>query len=525
MTGPTPLDEARALGENPIPGAVPAGCDPDGTPAFEAMMAEISKLSGMGGAPVDWAVVTDQATHVLGNQAKDLRAAAYLARGLMESHGLPGLGRGVETLTAIVDSHWEDCWPTKRRARGRTAAIVWLAERVAPVLAARFVDGTDGPALTALRDQLRDLERKLGDRLGEGAPDLGDLMGVVSERLRAAEAGEEMGSPPKEATSAPVASRAGGATGGTASTSVVPPSSGQASTTLATLPPLDPSSDRVVKRIFTEASSALRSQDLGNPLFYHMVRYATWRSITEAPPATDGRTQLAPVPPDRVAQYDKMLNSRHHEDLITAAEQSVARNPFWLTGQRLVDQALNDLGHAAAQRAVRHELRIFVSRVPAVLELRFSDGTPFADPATRDWVTDVVLAPPAAPGGGPAAGGRDGGDWRAMLEATRAAAKPDDLADLLARLEDAAVGETEPRRRFLWSLAQARVCLENGFLALARTQFEYLEGVFTQRGLGAWEPSLGADLAAALEACRADRPRPLPPPSLTRITPTPLEKD
>jgi hypothetical protein len=71
-------------------------------------------------------------------------------------------------------------------------------------------------------------------------------------------------------------------------------------------------------------------------------------------------------------------------------------------------------------------------------------------------------------------------------------------------------------------MAQAHACLEGGLQAMALTQFDYLDGVFLTLGLGAWEPSLGADLTAARQACRGATP--LPSTTIHPI-PTPLDKD
>lgn len=479
------------LGRAPIPGSLPAGEDGEGTPAFEAVMAEVGKLSQMGGDPVDWFVVVEQGAVVLRDVSKDLRIAAYLTRGLLEQDGLPGLARGLSILAGMVEAHWDTCWPVKRRPRGRAAAFSWLAEKVAPVLAARFVDNGDGPVLREAQATLAALVAALDGLMEDSAPDLGDLTAALAAKLREAEVAGDGAAPDAVPASRP----ASGARASAASA----PKAEPAAPVLPSLPTLDPSSERVVKQVFTEAATALRPNDLGNPVFYHMVRYATWRGITEAPPAqAEGRTQLAPVPGDRVAQYEKMLAAGHHADLLSGVEVSVARNPFWLTGQRLSDAALGALGHIAARAALRYEVRTFVGRIPALLELKFSDGSPFADAATRDWITQQVMAPEPASTAQAVAAAPAGGDWRDMLDTVTAEAAPGDLLDLLARLDRALTNERDPRRRFLWGMALARACLDGGQKALARAQLERLNDQFSALGLDAWEPSLGADLTAAL---------------------------
>lgn len=493
---PPAFHDAPDLGRAPIPGTAPTGADPDGTPAFEAVMAEVGKLSQMESGAVNWTVVVSESATVLRDTCKDLRIAAYMARGLMEQDGPGGLLQGLTILSEIVSHHWDGCWPSKRRLRGRAAAFTWLVEKTAPALSNRFVDAGDGPTLRTLTEALEGLSAALDDCMGEASPDLSPLSLVVRDKLREAEPEQNESVPPGTAgtTAAPQAKPAVPSTAPSQPQTAAGTAERATTPSLTALPPLDTTSERVVKRVFTEAAAALRPDDTGNPVFYHMVRYATWRGISDPPPAGDGgRTQLAPVPADRVAQYEKMLAAGRFGDVIAGTEVSITRNPFWLSGQRLTDAALTGLGHTAAREAVRHEVRALVERLPSVLDLKFSDGTPFADPATRTWIETEVLPPDTV--ATPLCGGDT---WQSMLDAVTAEARPDDRMDLFSRLDAALSAERDPRRRFLWGMALSRACLDAGQSALARAQLERLEQQFTALGLAAWEPSLGADLAAAL---------------------------
>lgn len=480
----------QELGRAPIPGSSPVGADPVGSPAFDAVMAEVNKLTQLDGGAVDWMLVVQHAAAILSEQSKDLRIAAYLARGLFEQQGLPGLALGLDILADIVGEYWTECWPGIRRMRGRAAALTWMVEKTAPLVRARFVDCDDAEDLRRILSATCALSERLSETMGEAAPDFSELNGALNAKLRETEPEHRS----QAMTAAPSAPRHAVAQ------SVSPPAS------LAGMTPPDPTSDRAVKQVFTEVAAALRPDDLGNPLYYHMVRYATWRGIRDIPfVQADGRTQLAPVPSDRVSQYEKMLANRQYADVIGQVEISVARNPFWLGGHRLVEAALRELGHPAACAAVRHEARMFLDRLPGLLDLRFSDGSPFADALTAKWLQDDVLAPPV-PKQGLVAGSGGGGGWRDLLAAADTAA-PGAPSEALRHLEAGLMAEREPRQRFLWGMALAHACLAQGHLALAETQFSRLSDQYTALGLSAWEPMLGADLRSGLASVRTHAPR------------------
>ncbi|MCZ9335910.1 type VI secretion system domain-containing protein, partial [Klebsiella pneumoniae] len=78
-------------------------------------------------------------------------------------------------------------------------------------------------------------------------------------------------------------------------------------------------------------------------------------------------------------------------DLLVDLENSTARAPFWLDGQRLAWECLQELDAAQAMREVEIQLALFLQRVPRLEELYFHDGTPFADAETRAWISGQVM--------------------------------------------------------------------------------------------------------------------------------------
>jgi type VI secretion system protein VasJ len=384
--------------------------------------------------------------------------------------------------------------------------VTWLIDRVTPLLRERFVDHDDAAVLQRLDAQADMLERLLADLMGEYAPDLANLRSVLATKLGEADPGtsqsdnadtnenvavaEQRGSGTATADHRP--SQVGRTPSGRATDSASPANA------LDTLAPPDPASDRAVKRVFTEAAAALRPGDPDNPLFYHMVRYAIWRGIEDLPNArADGRTYLSPLPPDRVAQYEKQLSAGHYADVINHVETSVARNPFWIDGHRFTVDALTALGHTAARDAVVYEVRAFLTRLPGLLDLSFNDGTPFASATTAQWLREYALGqdPASEPKRLASING-----WREILQTAREDAR--EPGELLGNLERGLLTQSEPRARFLWGLALANACLEAGHPALAEAQLARLSDQYEALGLAAWEPSLGQDLETALATVR-----------------------
>ena len=93
--------------------------------------------------------------------------------------------------------------------------------------------------------------------------------------------------------------------------------------------------------------------------------------------------------------------------------------PLWLDPQRYASLGLERLGHDAARNTVLREVGALLARA-ALADLTFNDGTPLADPVTKDWIENEVK-PVLGAGAGGSAGPRVSGleakmnDARAMV--------------------------------------------------------------------------------------------------------------
>jgi type VI secretion system protein ImpA len=67
----------------------------------------------------------------------------------------------------------------------------------------------------------------------------------------------------------------------------------------------------------------------------------------------------------------------------------------WLDLQRYSIQACQELGLTAAAAALLSELKALLNDVPNLPEMTLSDDTGAANPQTRAWLAEAVLAPPS----------------------------------------------------------------------------------------------------------------------------------
>ena len=157
-------------------------------------------------------------------------------------------------------------------------------------------------------------------------------------------------------------------------------------------------------------------------------------------------------------------------------EQSLILSPYWFTGHHLSALVAQKLGYVQIAQAIAQELSAFISRLPALVELTFADGSPFFPAECRQW-----LRPDQQEEGEPT-----------QRLATRVIQCHQELGlDTAMRLLDEQMSQmSEPRSRFYTQLLQAELLDLAGMASLAAESFAQLWREANRLGLLAWEPGL-----------------------------------
>ncbi|MGO1077491.1 type VI secretion system protein TssA [Inquilinus sp. CA228] len=457
---------------------------------YEALDAEIRKLERLGPAEVQWPEVLRQAQAILTTRSKDLGVLTWFVFALQETEGLKGLAVGLAVLRDTVEQFWDGLFPARPRAR--IGALEWLAGRAAGAMPAE-VSADQGDAVIAAFEELDALDRFLGEHLPDAGAALLDLLrplrSLAADQRRLAEERQRRA---EQAATAPAATAAAPAPG---------PVSGPVLPDLAAAGG-DPEGVLSALRdgIRTTALQLLEAHP-AEPRAYQLLRAVTWLAVTELPPARDGRTELLAPPDMRRSEFDALAGAGNRPELVLALEKFCSGSGlFWLDGQRLSATALAEMGpaHAGCARAVARGVIDLLDRLPGLADLSFSDGTPFADAATRGWLETIRPAAAGADGGG-----AEAAPWTAAFVEARGKALAGQGEEALAGLADAGSAAPDGRARFFWRLGLARLCLETGAAPVALPILRQLDDLVERQGLEAWEPAAAAEVATSLIRCVA----------------------
>jgi type VI secretion system protein VasJ len=139
----------------------------------------------------------------------------------------------------------------------------------------------------------------------------------------------------------------------------------------------------------------------------------------------------------------------------------------------------------------------FLARAPGMPNLSFNDGTPFADPATKQWI-DAEVKPVMGGGGG--GGGPAVSPLEAKIDQAKSLAANGALPDAVQLLLKAPGEVRMPVDRFRGKLAVAQVCLQAEQVLIARSALDGLDRLVEQHRLWEWDPELCSQFYQALYA-------------------------
>jgi type VI secretion system protein VasJ len=465
-----------------------AGTDVRYSSEYEVLENELGKATALHEtAAIDWQKVRENSEILLSAHSKDLRVAAWLIWGLYQRESFAGLQAGLSLLHYLCLNHWDALHP--RKARTRAAAISWLIPRLEQALAEHVPIGEQLALFRSLAEQLRALEACLSAHLAEEAPLLLPLCRRLDELVSRASQGH--------------------------------PEPGSVGAALAQV-------KQVASQMLThgaavdsekDAHKSLRGlQDQARPLCAYwlkqkasdlralrLARTLLWLPIDSLPERNAEQiTALRGLPADKLASYQERYQQDQYADLLVDLEASIARAPFWLDGQHLVWQCLEGLNAEQAMREVEIQLALFLQRMSGLEELRFHDGSAFADTQTRAWLSSHVMPHLQAPVTASAPAANDGGSqpaWEIALQEVLPKLRKDGLKAAVQQLKLGLAKARGGRERFFWQLALARLCYSAKKYELAKTQLESLDQTLQAAGLSDWEPDLALDVLRMLHSC------------------------
>ncbi|MBV7550636.1 type VI secretion system protein TssA [Pseudomonas sp. PDM26] len=454
-----PISAQSAVGEDP-------GYDDD----FQRVREAVNQLSG---ADIDEVIALAQ--KLLCQRCKDLRVATYYLWARLHKHGEAGLADGLGLLAALVERYAGEVLPA--RPNSRRMALEWLTSTKVLDSLSRYPEVVKAEAERTVA-ALAWLERGLEAWPQDQRPQLGTLYAALSARM----------------------AQSGGVDAVVPQNSATHESANQA--IAASTPVIKSGRDLLDSgRVL---AGYLREQPQGWLAAHRLMRSLRWDTLHQLPlQDANGVTRLAPPRGESRAQLKRLYQQQNWTDMLDQIERTFAEgvNHFWLDLHWHLVQALGKQEAPMDGWAdiVKRDLGMLLDRLPGLELLSWSDGTPFADEKTREWISQHVSGNQAQQWLPAPAQAAVVADVEILSLESEALAQADSdgvekaLAWLAAR-PDIHTG----RQRWLLRLLMARVAEQCGKNDLAMHLLGELDATAQRQALAEWEPELSFEVKARL---------------------------
>jgi len=477
-------DDALAVYRAPVSPDAPAGEDLTYDEAYLRVREEVDRMGtvsvhvdhehgvGGGGGEVDFSEIAREARTLLTGRTRDLLLAAYMTIALSRSRGADGLAEGIETTLVLAQAFGEAVHPVKPLRRRN--ALQFLSDRLKDWLADQPFDAGDTVGLERAAAASEALQAWATETMGEDAPALSGLRQSIDEALR-------------RATRAARAAEAPAPVGSPTAAGAPPGAPGDGSLVLA-------SASDARKAVF-RICAFLREEDPASGVPYRVARSMAWGGLSVEPPNEGGKTHIEGPDASTRSQLQAVVGGGNSVVVLSAAEQAFVSRPFWLDLQRVAAQGAAQAGHEGIVRAINWATAELLDRVPGLSALAFSNGSPFADDATRGWLQGLVTVTPDT---ALAPSGED--PLAEVLDEARALAAKGELDAAVRALQNAPEGNAGGRARLRRGLHVARLCVQGGRPAVAAAVLDGLAAEADARSMDEWEPDLALEMWRTVHA-------------------------
>lgn len=428
-------------------------------PLWEQVENELVKLGSLAHSQVDLNAVAGQCLTLLETRTKDMRVLAQLLRCLQHPASATPFTTALTLLDAWLAHYWHVAWPASPVQKQKV--MIQILRRFESVLP-RAVENASVSELEPLERQALALSERWRQLASDNAALTDELVSSIN---RARQRQQMQVQADRDVTPASV-SRPDAV------------SFSAAASAPARTVEINAADERSWRQTQLNVAALLVERQPDVPIGYRLRRHALWSGITTPPMSTQGnKTQLAPVSPDRVDEYQNAL-AQADLTLWQRIEQSLVLAPYWFDGHMLSAAVATHLGHAAVAHAIADELSVFLQRMPELNDLAFSDGSPFLTRKCHQWLQSRQPA-----------GGADRCQEGLSTEVANCRVEKGVTA-ALALMDERMHRLKAPRDRFYAELVLADLLMEEGMKALASQHYQHLWQTCQRLDLMQWEPEM-----------------------------------
>jgi len=365
---------------------------------YQAIKDEIDQIS-LGGI-VNWDNVIQKSLNILSKTSKDLNVAGYLSLGLFRKYGYEGLLYGLKIYCAIIKNFQHDNYFPKKEnndkmtVRIRRNSIDILKENLLVYIGRYKPEDIDIQFLTDILEIKKDLEPLINNiSLDKPHPSLmsvfdkiEDYKNILSKKSLSVSQDEN------DKTDIDKKETDNGDKEGSDNNKEESKKNNDIKRNSDDETNVDPFIQLI------DIANEIFLSSIENPASYQIRRISRWNNNNIKLPSLKKNTrnkeiEMRTTQPPPIKNRNVFLPPNKPIEIIKQCENIFEKKGTWcLDLNRYVVQAMERLpgDFDSATDVIKIEVSKFVRRFPEVFERKFSDGTPFADSETKEWIEDIL---------------------------------------------------------------------------------------------------------------------------------------
>jgi len=140
------------------------------------------------------------------------------------------------------------------------------------------------------------------------------------------------------------------------------------------------------KEALAKLSSFYRENDLESLKAIKITRFLSLINVEDLPYAEEQRTLINPPPMMEIENIKTFIKQKEYKKALALIEENIEVCPFWIDGHYLAYDIFANLKNEKNMHEIKNVLIGFIKINEEVLDLKFSDNTPFCSNKTKQWI-------------------------------------------------------------------------------------------------------------------------------------------
>lgn len=441
---------------------------------FETLKDEVGKIGNL-----DYDLISRTSFKILREKSKDIRVFSFLGFALLRREDWEGFSDVYEALAILSERNFDSLFPD--RIRAKESALKWLSEN-------RFMElvSTKKPE-SAAHDHITRLSGSLSKIKIITESKFPNSKVFPEDFYRTVKSWEIVCKP--EPVKSPLLQQL--------------EQKSEKPSVLNSAPVQHAASFETTKQacaLTKTAASFLIQKEPCNPAGYRLMRCIRWDQIEKAPPSDGGKTLITGPTSQQRLFFENIVAKENWKTVLEAAESTFAgsANHLWLDLQRIAATACEKLGaeYLFVKNAIIGETLLLVKRIPQILSLRFSDGSPFCEITTKDFFSSLQNDHFCQ---GKSKNANEDSRWfEKEREETEKIFTEKGYLAALDYLQTKTKTSGNERKKFIRNMTAASILIKGSQPEIAVSLLESLDEKAQEHGLVKWEPDLVCDLLLEL---------------------------